>query len=92
MGRKLSSIVRANMNRRPTLSEQPRQAMEHVIGPQTPFDFDCQALARELVDLPETPWKEWTRTGNSLSSRGVATMLKEFDIMPCPTKRYQSLS
>jgi putative transposase len=24
--------------------------MEHVIRPQTPFDFDCQALARELVD------------------------------------------
>ena len=38
------------MIRRPTLSEQPRQAMEHVIGPQTPFDFDCQALPRELVD------------------------------------------
>ena len=38
------------MIRRPTLSEQPRQAMENVIGPQTPFDFDCQALPRELVD------------------------------------------
>ncbi len=39
-----------------------------------------EVLVGKLVDLPETPWAEWTRTGKALSSRGVASMLKEFDI------------
>ncbi len=50
MGRKLSSIVRADVIGRLTLRELPREALKHVFVPQTPFDFDCQALARDLVD------------------------------------------
>lgn len=40
----------------------------------------AEALVLRLIDLEETPWKEWRRDGKPITSRGVAFMLKEFGI------------
>jgi hypothetical protein len=47
------TVVRANVVRRPTLAEQFRQAMQHVVGAQAPSRLDLQALTDELVDDSE---------------------------------------
>ena len=40
----------------------------------------AEALTEKLVTLPETPWAEWRRGEKPISSRGVAFLLKPFEI------------
>ena len=40
----------------------------------------AEALVEKLVELPETPWAEWRHGDRQITSRGVAKMLREFEI------------
>jgi 5S rRNA maturation endonuclease (ribonuclease M5) len=40
----------------------------------------AETLVARLIELPETPWKEWRRGEKEITSRGVAKMLAEFGI------------
>ena len=40
----------------------------------------AETLVDRLIELPETPWAEWRRGEKPITSRGVATILKDFEI------------
>jgi putative DNA primase/helicase len=41
-----------------------------------------ETLVANLVALEDAPWREWRRDGSPISSRGVAFLLKAFEIRP----------
>ena len=46
-----------------------------------PFEYlGAEVLRTHLVELPESPWAEWRNGEKPISSRGIATLLEEFDI------------
>jgi putative DNA primase/helicase len=40
----------------------------------------AETLVERLVELPETPWAEWRRGEKPITTRGVATILRDFEI------------
>src|SRR5262249_27347430 len=58
-----------------------RKVFEEADKPGTPCEWlGAEELVNRLIELPETPWKEWRRGEKPISSRGVANMLTEFGI------------
>lgn len=48
--------------------------------------FTSETLAAHLINLDDAPWAEWRRDGKPISTRGVANILKEFEIRPNKTR------
>jgi hypothetical protein len=42
--------------------------------------YGAEALVNRLIALEETPWAEWRPDGRAITSRGVAAMLKNFEV------------
>jgi hypothetical protein len=48
-----------------------------------------EVILEALIEIPEAPWAEWQKNGKPITARGLAKILKPFEITPKPDPKGQ---